>query len=105
MRSTGRLAGALAMFLAAPVAAQSIEACEKIKDADAYNRCLAGFGPAANSQPLSHQVPSEGGMKSANQERRATGGPKAAAPVPAGPRITRSAQGRMRMEWLVPASR
>ena len=105
MWTSALLAGALAIFLAGPASAQTIDACEKIKDADAFNRCLAGFGPAANSQPLSHKVPNEGGVNSASKAHRAAAKSKAAAPVPAGAKITRSAQGRMRMEWLVPASR
>jgi hypothetical protein len=42
------LAAIATAFLAAPPAMakpRSINDCEKIKDGDAYNRCLASFGP------------------------------------------------------------
>ena len=40
----------LAFMSAAFAAPQSIGDCEKIADPDAYNRCLAAFGPAARQQ-------------------------------------------------------
>jgi hypothetical protein len=43
-----RIAGLFGLFLWAslPVSAQSsIDDCEKIQQADAYNKCLAQFGP------------------------------------------------------------
>jgi hypothetical protein len=43
-----RIAGlfGLLLFASLPVSAQSsIEDCEKIQQADAYNKCLAQFGP------------------------------------------------------------
>jgi hypothetical protein len=36
---------------------RTIEDCEKIEAADAYNKCLAQFGPAAHEHALSHDVP------------------------------------------------
>ena len=64
MKSSVLAAGlflALAGFaLAAP---QSIGDCEKIADPDAYNRCLAAFGPAMRPQRFT-DVPS-GAEKSA----------------------------------------
>jgi hypothetical protein len=43
-----RVAAAIACMLAsvAGAAGAGIESCEKIKDADAYNSCLASYGPA-----------------------------------------------------------
>lgn len=35
-----------------PAAAATIQDCEKIKAADAYNQCLASFGPAAHEHEL-----------------------------------------------------
>jgi hypothetical protein len=40
-------AATLAAFAAAAAAPRSIADCEKIQAADAYNRCLASFGPVA----------------------------------------------------------
>lgn len=64
-----RIAGvALVAFLAIPVAAAPtrIEDCENVKGADAYNYCLASFGPkrrsggaaSRNSNRASHRVQS-----------------------------------------------
>jgi membrane-bound lytic murein transglycosylase B len=46
--------------LAAP---QSIEDCEKIEAADAYNNCLASFGPEAREHKLSPNVPEGAGNR------------------------------------------
>ncbi len=45
---------ALVIFAAAPAAAApgSINDCEKIQEADAYNQCLASFGPAARERGI-----------------------------------------------------
>ena len=54
MKIFGRAAPMLGLlgiaFLAVPLAAapRSIKDCEKIQAADAYNRCLASFGPVAH---------------------------------------------------------
>lgn len=37
---------------AAEASAATIKDCEKIKAADAYNQCLASFGPAAHEHEL-----------------------------------------------------
>ena len=43
---------AVAMLaLASPAAAASIDDCEKISAPDAYNRCLASFGPHRGQRP------------------------------------------------------
>ncbi len=47
------IAGAMALALApGKAAAASIKDCEKIKAADAYNQCLASFGPVAHEHEL-----------------------------------------------------
>lgn len=53
------LAGLVAPALAAP---RSIDDCEAIKEADAYNRCLASFGPTRGERGATYPgVASEGG--------------------------------------------
>ena len=52
--------GLAALFLAfapAHAAPGAISDCEKIAEADAYNRCLANFGPAARSGGVSREIP------------------------------------------------
>jgi len=60
------LLGALAApALAAP---RSIADCEKIQDADAYNRCLAAFGPTRGQHGASYPgVASQGGGKASGR--------------------------------------
>ncbi len=43
---------AVAGVSALPAAAATIQDCEKIKAADAYNQCLSSFGPAAHEHEL-----------------------------------------------------
>jgi hypothetical protein len=52
-RGSGLVLGALSLF-AAPVAAapRTIADCEKIQATDAYNQCLASFGPVAHLKPM-----------------------------------------------------
>ncbi len=53
------LVGLAAPALAAP---RSIDDCEAIKEADAYNRCLASFGPTRGERGATYPgVASEGG--------------------------------------------
>ena len=63
-------AGLILLFTGAAAAApQSIGDCEKIADPDAYNRCLAAFGPAAHthgSTPLA-QAPTQTSSQGAAQ--------------------------------------
>ena len=69
----------LALFVAGPVGAaavggpalaapRSIADCEKIEAADAYNKCLASFGPAAHEHRLSRVAP-QGAARSAARAR------------------------------------
>ncbi|MGO9007842.1 MAG: hypothetical protein ACLQIQ_03400 [Beijerinckiaceae bacterium] len=41
-------------------APRTIRDCEKIEAADAYNGCLAQFGPAAREHELKHVAPQDG---------------------------------------------
>jgi hypothetical protein len=50
----------------------TINDCEKIQAADAYNQCLAKFGPPAKSGNLEPERP--GDIKSSSAEAAATGG-------------------------------
>ena len=51
------VAALLLAFAPAQAAPRSIGDCEKISEADAYNRCLAGFGPAAHGGRVSREIP------------------------------------------------
>lgn len=59
LRRFGRISVALALtftiFAALPAAAdpRTIADCKKIQEADAYNQCLASFGPAAHKRGVS----------------------------------------------------
>ncbi len=54
LRAMLLLFAALGVGLFAPLSAapRSIKDCEKIQAADAYNRCLASFGPVAHMHQL-----------------------------------------------------
>ena len=99
-----RLALALLAILAAsPAARAGVESCEKIKDADAYNHCLASYGPAAGAHPILRAPEREDLARSSR--RRGEPSAKAKAPPPQGPQVTRKTNGRMRMEILGPSGR
>ena len=91
---------ALALFvlaaLAAPARAAGIDDCEKIRDADAYNRCLAAHGPAYRGAGVKPMAPG------AQAPQRAARGRAMRAPAPARVRgIIRPSGGRTRMEFTV----
>lgn len=46
------IAVAMALFVSQAAAARSIKDCDKIQAADAYNLCLASFGPVAHERNL-----------------------------------------------------
>ncbi len=76
--------------LAAP---RSIADCERIQDADAYNRCLASFGPTRGQQGASYPgVASEGGGKASGRSAYRSQ-PRYGAQASSG------RSGRMRMEF------
>ena len=97
-----RLALALLALVAASSAARAgVDACEKIKDADAYNACLASFGPAAGAHPTIRAPEREDFGRSRGAEPLARTKP----PAKQGPEVTRKANGRMRVEIFVPSER
>ncbi|RTL80325.1 MAG: hypothetical protein EKK29_19570 [Hyphomicrobiales bacterium] len=95
------LALLLGLILAAPASAgpRTIDDCEAIKDANAYNLCLASFGPTRGQHGASYPgVASEGekGGEKASGGKRATG--RHGSPRSAGASMSR-AGGRVRMEF------
>jgi hypothetical protein len=61
----------LLMSGAAVAAPRSINDCEAIKQADAYNNCLASFGPAAHvGGPTTAAPPSDEGSAAQGKSRR-----------------------------------
>jgi len=89
----------LALLLAAPAGAapRSIDDCEAIKEADAYNRCLASFGPTRAQRGKSYPGVASEGYKSGGGKgagaRRGGGG------FPSGASVSHSRGGRVRMEF------
>ena len=72
---TSRLAGALlagCLSVALAHAQATIDECEKIQAADAYNQCLAKFGPPQKSQNLEPERP--GDVKGSSEEAAASAG-------------------------------
>ena len=52
-RGSGLVLGALGLLTGFSLAApRSIADCEKIQATDAYNQCLASFGPVAHIKPM-----------------------------------------------------
>lgn len=70
---SGLLALTVSLFIAGSAHAQAtIADCEKIQAADAYNQCLAKFGPPAKSGNLEPERP--GDIKSGPADAAATAG-------------------------------
>jgi hypothetical protein len=97
---------ALLMLVASAQAAMAgVESCEKIKDADAYNNCLASFGPAVGEHRVIRAPEGEDVSRPAHPSVR----PKAAArektPAARETKVTRKPNGRVRIEILVPSGR
>lgn len=71
---TRSLVAAFALTLSLPTAfAQaSIDECEKIQAADAYNQCLAKFGPTSKVKSVEPEKP--GDMKNSSAEAIASSG-------------------------------
>jgi hypothetical protein len=77
--------------LAAP---RSIADCEKIQEADAYNRCLAAFGPVRGQHGATYPgVASEGGDRGSGRSAYR------ASPRYGGAQVSYGRGGRMRMEF------
>jgi hypothetical protein len=87
---------ALAATLWAPVAVaapRTIDDCEAIKEASAYNLCLASFGPTRGQHGATYPGVASEGAKGAPDRRDA---PRAAAHGPSA-QVARSHNGRIRM--------
>jgi len=88
----------LALLLAAPAVAapRSIDDCEAIKDANAYNLCLASFGPTRGQRGKSYP-----GVASEGHKAGKTGGASAHHGGGFGyaASVSRSHGGRVRMEF------
>jgi hypothetical protein len=91
----------LLLLAGAQTALAGMDACEKIKDADAYNACLASFGPAAGEHEVTRAPPPDEPQARAS----ARGADKAKGASRREPRPERKANGRVRLEFMVPASR
>ena len=95
----------LLLFAGASSALAGSESCEKIKDADAYNACLASFGPAAGEHQTTRAPPPDEKPSAAparGARRHADGSRVASRPEL---RPARKSNGRVRLEFMVPASR
>ena len=104
---------AVALLIAAPAAAEprSIDDCEKIKEPEAYNLCLASFGPTRSQHNKSYPGVASEGDKAVDRNETAT--PISAAEAGKGGSQARggrshgrhygwgghSRRGRMRMEF------
>ncbi|MGE5388772.1 MAG: hypothetical protein ACM3NE_07775 [Hyphomicrobiales bacterium] len=98
------LALIVALLLASPALAapRSIDDCESIKDPNAYNLCLASFGPMRGQHGASYPgVASEGGKRGGGNPGlgRQAAPRHAAPPLPHGARISHGGNGRIRMEF------
>ncbi len=99
-----RFVWALLILIAGPQAAQAgVDPCEKFKDADAYNACLASHGPAVGEHRITRAPEREDFSRPARQSLKAKAAAKAQAPQQQGPQVTRKANGRVRIEILVPS--
>jgi hypothetical protein len=88
------IAGLSGAASAAPTAPRTINDCEKIQAADAYNQCLASFGPAAHEHRLSPVAP---GMQTSPHAAR-QGGRRAVSRAAV---QQRPSGGRQRMEFTI----
>jgi len=81
---------AVALLFAAPAAAEprSIDDCEKIKEPEAYNLCLASFGPTRGQHNKSYPGVASEGDKAVDKNETAT--PVSAAESGKGGRQARS---------------
>lgn len=101
---------ALAAFAAAaifaPAIAKSIDDCEKISAADAYNRCLASFGPKRGQRPPSGAVSQRAEGKTPPATRSFARAQKRRNGVHSEIIQTRNASGRVTMQFFLrPRSR
>jgi hypothetical protein len=97
-RIFGAVFFALSLLLAtsALAAPRSIDDCEAIKEADAYNRCLASFGPMRGQHGATYPgVAAEGGHSGKASGRSASRPPSRSGAA----RLSASRGGRVRMEF------
>lgn len=89
-------ASLLAALPAASAAAapRSIDDCESIKDANAYNLCLASFGPMRGQRAKTYPGVASEGQKGKGAGARRGGGGHSFGGV-----VSRSRAGRVRMEF------
>ncbi|MGD9545852.1 MAG: hypothetical protein AB7F41_17050 [Methylocystis sp.] len=81
----------------ATAAPRSIDDCEAIKDADAYNRCLASFGPTRGARGATYPgVASEGAPSGKGSGGRSAYRPRSRH---GGAQLSYGRRGRMRMEF------
>lgn len=100
------VASACVLFSAAGAWAAGIETCEKIKDADAYNSCLASYGPAVGEHRFTRAPAAENEAEPLRGgERKAGAGKSRAGKAVAGKPVAeathspkRQANGRVRIE-------
>jgi hypothetical protein len=92
----------LALATPAEAGPRSIDDCESIKDANAYNLCLASFGPMRGQ----HGATYPGAASEGEKRGRSASGPGrrpaprlAAPPLPRGARVSHGGNGRIRMEF------
>lgn len=105
------LAAGLFVLMAgfAQAAPQSINDCEKIADPDAYNRCLAAFGPAssagkggtAKATPTTASSPEASVPPAADAPRARSGRGRYAKRGGRGGKSYARSRGRVRMEFSV----
>jgi hypothetical protein len=100
-RAFGRALAILIAIVAAPAnaAPRGIDDCEAIKDANAYNLCLASFGPVRGQHGANYPGVASEGEKRGGVPRKGNAVHKNAH---AGPRlggVSRSPGGRVRMEF------
>lgn len=103
-RSDALLLAVAALILSPPALAgpRTIDDCEAIKDAGAYNLCLASFGPVRGQHGATYPgVASEGdkGRNGANAARKNGGTRHAAASRGYGESVFQRRGGRIRMEF------
>jgi len=90
----------LAVFSGSTALAEprTIEDCEKIQAADAYNQCLASFGPAAHEH--AHAADPEGAGGSSGRINNASADPEAAHPRRSHYRYRRHAAQHRADPWM-----
>ncbi|WP_442756357.1 hypothetical protein ACNHKD_06995 [Methylocystis sp. JAN1] len=97
-----RLALLVALALAAPAFAgpRTIDDCEAIKEANAYNLCLASFGPVRGQHGATYPRMASEGEKGAAGGKSRAGVPRSATAAHGyGAAISHTSGGRVRMEF------